>query len=216
MPELAKNFEQKTGARVKVSYGSSGNFFSQLQNGAPFDVFFSADAAYPEKLEAANLTELGTRRQYATGKLVLWVRNESPLDLTKGLQILLSSTVNKIAIANPAHAPYGRAAEAALRSQKICEQVSAKLVIGENISQTAQFVQTGNADAGLIALSLATAPAMKAKGRYIEISASSYPAIQQACVVMKSSRQKKIAREFVEYVTGAEGKQVLKSFGFGE
>jgi molybdate transport system substrate-binding protein len=216
MPELARRFEQQTGARAKVSYGSSGTFSSQLQNGAPFDVFFSADAGYPEKLEAANLTEPGTRRQYAMGKLVLWVRNESRLDLSKGMQVLLSTEVKKVAIANPAHAPYGRAAEAALRSQKVYGEVSPKLVMGENISQTAQFVETGNADAAIIALSLATAPAMKSKGRYAEIPASSYPALQQACVVLKSSRQKKIAKAFVEYVTEAEGKQVLKSFGFGE
>ncbi len=216
MPELVRNFEQQAGSRVKVSYGSSGNFFSQIQNGAPFDAFFSADIAYPQKLEAAGVTEPGTLRKYATGRLVIWVRNQSPLDLSKGLQALADPDVKKIAAANPTHAPYGRAAIAALKSQGVYEKVASRLVFGENISQTAQFVETGNADVGLIALSLAIAPAMKAKGRYVDVPTTAYPAIEQACVVIKNSRQKELARKFVEYVTGAEGKKILARYGFGE
>ena len=216
MPELVRGFEQQTKARVKVSYGSSGNFFSQIQNGAPFDVYFSADISYPQKLEAAGLTEPGTLRKYATGRLVIWVRNESRLDLSKGLRVLYDPSVKKIAIANPAHAPYGRAAVAALQSEKLYDNVASRLVFGENISQTAQFVETGNADAGLIALSLAIAPAMKAKGRYVEVPSSAYPAVEQACVVLKSSRRKDLARQLLEYVTGIEGKKILARFGFGE
>ena len=216
MPELVRGFEQQTKARVKISYGSSGNFFSQIQNGAPFDVYFSADISYPQKLEAAGLTEPGTLRKYATGRLVIWVRNESRLDLSKGLRVLYDPSVKKIAIANPAHAPYGRAAVAALQSEKLYDNVASRLVFGENISQTAQFVETGNADAGLIALSLAIAPAMKAKGRYVEVPSSAYPAVEQACVVLKSSRRKDLARQLLEYVTGIEGKKILARFGFGE
>jgi len=216
MPELVRSFELQTKARVKVSYGSSGNFFSQIQNGAPFDVYFSADISYPQKLEAAGLTEPGTLRKYATGRLVIWVRNESRLDLSKGLRVLYDPSVKKIAIANPAHAPYGRAAVAALQSEKLYDNVASRLVFGENISQTAQFVETGNADAGLIALSLAIAPAMKAKGRYVEVPSSAYPAVEQACVVLKSSRRKDLARQLLEYVTGIEGKKILARFGFGE
>ena len=216
MPELVRGFEQQTKARVKISYGSSGNFFSQIQNGAPFDVYFSADISYPQKLEAAGLTEPGTLRKYATGRLVIWVRNESRLDLSKGLRVLYDPSVKKIAIANPAHAPYGRAAVAALQSEKLYDNVASRLVFGENISQTAQFVETGNADAGLIALSLAIAPAMKVKGRYVEVPSSAYPAVEQACVVLKSSRRKDLARQLLEYVTGIEGKKILARFGFGE
>lgn len=216
MPELVRSFEQQTKARVKVSYGSSGNFFSQIQNGAPFDVYFSADISYPQKLEAAGLIEPGTLRKYATGQLVIWVRNESRLDLAKGLRVLSDPKVKKIAIANPAHAPYGRAAVAALKGEQIYEHVGSRLVFGENISQTAQFVETGNADAGLIALSLATAPAMKVKGRYVEVPLSAYPAIEQACAVVRNSRQKELARKFVTFATGAEGRRILSNFGFGK
>lgn len=215
MPELVRNFEQQTNARVKVSYGSSGNFFSQIQNGAPFDVFFSADISYPQKMEAAGVAEPGTLRKYATGQLVIWVQNESRLDLSKGLRALSDPSVKKIAIANPAHAPYGRAAVAALKSEKLYVQVASHLVFGENISQTAQFVETGNADAGLIALSLAIAPAMKAKGRYVEVPSAAYPAIEQACVVMRNSRRKDLAKKFLDFATGPEGKKILSRFGFG-
>ena len=216
MPELVRNFEQQTGARVRVSYGSSGNFFSPIQNGAPFDAFFSADIAYPQKLEAAGVAEPGTIRKYATGRLVIWVRNQSPLDLSKGLQAIADPSVKKIAAANPTHAPYGRAAIAALKSQGLYEKLASRLVFGENISQTAQFVETGNADVGLIAMSLAVAPAMKRKGRYIDVLIGAYPAIEQACVVVKNSRQKELARKFLDYVTGAEGKKILETYGFGE
>jgi molybdate transport system substrate-binding protein len=216
MPEIVRNFQQQTRARVKVSYGSSGNFFSQIQNGAPFDVYFSADISYPQKLEAAGVTEPGTLHKYATGHLVIWVRNESSLDLSKGLRILSDPSVKKIAIANPAHAPYGRAAVAALKSEQLYDQIASRLVFGENISQTAQFVETGNADAGLIALSLAIAPAMKAKGRYVEVPSAAYTAIEQACVVVRNSRQKDLAKRFLDFATGAEGKKILSRFGFGE
>jgi len=216
MPELVRNFEQQTRAHVKVSYGSSGNFFSQIQNGAPFDVYFSADISYPQKLEASGLTEPGTLRKYAAGQLVIWVRNESRLDLSKGLHVLSDPSVKKIAIANPSHAPYGRAAVAALKSEQLYDQIASRLVFGENISQTAQFVETGNADAGLIALSLAIAPAMRGKGRYLEVPSSAHPAIEQACVVVRNSRQKDLARKFVDFATGEEGKKILSRFGFRE
>ncbi len=216
MPELVRSFEQQNDGRVKVSYGSSGNFFSQIQNGAPIDVYFSADISYPQKLEASGVTEPGTLRRYATGHLVIWVRNQSRLDLSKGLRVLSDPGVKKIAIANPAHAPYGRAAVAALKSEKLYDNVASRLVFGENISQTGQFVETGNADAGLIALSLAIAPAMKAKGRYVEVPSEAYPAIEQACVMARNSRQKNLARKFIDFATGAEGKKILSRFGFGE
>jgi molybdate transport system substrate-binding protein len=216
MPELVRHFEQQSGARVKVSYGSSGNFFAQIQNGAPFDVFFSADESYPQKLEAAGLTAPGTLQRYAKGKLALWVRNDSKLDLNQGPRVLLDSQVRKIAIANPSHAPYGRAAVAALQSEGLYERVKERLVLGENISQAAQFVDTGNADIGVIALSLAKAPSMSAKGRYAPIAESSYPAIQQACVVLKGSKQQQVARRLVEYVMSAEGQDVLRQFGLGK
>ena len=154
---------------MKLIYGSSGNFAQQLQNGAPFDMFFSANLDYPKQLEAAGLTEPGTFYQYAIGKIVVWVPNDSKLDLSSGLKALLDPSIKKIAIANPQHAPYGKAAVAALQKENIYDQVKDKFVLGENISQTASFVASGSADVGMIALSLALSPNMKDKGRYAEV-----------------------------------------------
>src|SRR5438270_1183070 len=169
MKELAASYEKQTGTAVKVTLGSSGNFFTQIQNGAPFDLFFSADIDYPRKLEAAGLGEPGTVYQYATGNIVIWVPAGSRLEVSKGLAVLTDPTVRKIAIANPKHAPYGRAAVAAMTKQGIYDKITDKLVFGENISQTAQFVESGNADVGIIALSLALAPAIADKGKYFEL-----------------------------------------------
>ena len=165
MEDVAARFQKETGKTVKLIYGSSGNFFEQIQNGAPFDMFFSANLDYPKKLEAAGLTEPGSYYQYAKGKIVIWVRNESKLDLSSGMKVLLDPSVKKIAVANPQHAPYGQAAVAAMQNEKIYEQVKDKFVLGENISQTASFVVSGSADAGIVALSLALSPNMKDKGR---------------------------------------------------
>jgi molybdate transport system substrate-binding protein len=214
MQEIAARFQKQTGKNVKVIYGSSGNFFQQIENGGPFDVFFSADLDYPKKLDAAGLTEPGTFYPYALGQIVLWVRNDSKLDISTGLKSLLKPEVTKIAIANPEHAPYGQAAVAALKTEKLYEQLSGKLVLGENISQTASFVISGSVDAGIIALSLAISPNMKDKGRYVEIPASDYPPIRQACVVLKSSKQKETARAFLEYVRSPEIRELLRSYGF--
>ena len=163
--DIAARFEKETGHKVDVIIGSSGNFYMQIHNGAPFDLFFSADIQYPQKLESAGLAEKGSLYLYAIGRIVLWVPNNSKLDISKGLSALLDPSVHKIAIANPAHAPYGQAAVAALKSEKLYDKLSDKLVLGENISQAAQFVQPGNADAGIAALSLVSAPAMEDSGR---------------------------------------------------
>jgi molybdate transport system substrate-binding protein len=214
LKDVAARFEQQTGNKVTLIFGSSGNFFSQIQNGAPFDVFFSADLDYPKKLEAAVLAEPNTLYQYATGKIVLWVRKDSKLDLSKGLAVLLDPSVSKIAIANPPHAPYGRAAMAALEHEQLSEKLKDKFVLGENVSQTAQFVESGSADAGIIALSLAVAPAMKEKGRYVEVPASSYPPLQQGCVVLTSSKKKAAALAFVEFLKKPETEKLMEGFGF--
>jgi molybdate transport system substrate-binding protein len=216
MGELAPGFERATGHKVKLSTGSSGNFFVQIQNGAPFDLFFSADANYPRQLEAAGFTEPGSLYVYALGKIVLWVRNDSPLDVSKGWAAVTDPRAGKIAIANPLHAPYGRAAEAALRSAGIYERVAGKLVLGENISQAAQFVESGNADIGILALSLATAATMKTHGRWWLVPQDSYPPLEQAAVVLRSSQKKDVARAFLAYVRSAEGKAILQRNGLGE
>ena len=212
--DVGARFEKQTGNSLKLTYGSSGNFFSQIQNGAPFDLFFSADVSYPQKLEAAGLTEPGTIYDYATGKLVIWVPNASKLDLSRGLSVLLDPGIRKIAVANPQHAPYGAAAVAALHHAGIYDQVKDKFVLGENISQTAQFVQSGNADVGLLALSLALAPAMKTSGRYVEVPASDYPPLIQAGVILKSSQNKELANQFLKFLKEPGTVALMEQYGF--
>jgi len=211
--DLSARFQNETGHAVELTFGSSGNFFSQIQNGAPFDMFFSADVDYPEKLGAAGLVEPGTLSRYATGRIVLWVPRNSSIDVTKGLRTLLDRKVRKIAIANPEHAPYGRAAIAALQYEKIYAEVKGKLVLGENISQAAQFVESGNADVGILAVSLAVAPPLKSEGIYFEIPISSYPAIDQAVVILRSSKQKEIARQFLNFLKRPEVADFMRSHG---
>jgi len=150
--EVSVRFQKETGHAVKLTFGSSGNFFSQIRNGAPFDIFFSADVDYPRRLEAAGLVEPGTLAQYATGRIALWVRTGSPIDINRGMQALADASIRKIAIANPEHAPYGRAAVAALQHEKIYDKVRDRLVLGENISQAAHFVESSNAATGILAL----------------------------------------------------------------
>ncbi len=214
MQDIAARFEKETGHKVSISYGSSGNFFNLIQNGAPYDIYFSADLDYPKKLEAAGLIVPGSLHQYAKGRLVLWVPTTSSLDLATGLDVLLDSRVKKIAIANPEHAPYGRAAVAAMQNAKVYDRVREQLVRGENISQTAQFVQTGNADVGFVALSLAISPAMKSSGRFVEVPAQLYPPIDQAVVIIKSSKRQDLARRFLEFFGSAGSAETLRKYGF--
>jgi len=213
MPDLAAQFEKQNIAKLEVTYGSSGNVFSQLQNGAPFDLFFSADLEYAKKLDAAGLAEPGTLCEYAVGRLVLWSRADAAVDVKDGWKTLLDARVEKIAVANPEHAPYGKAAVAALRSAGIYDQVKDKLVYGENISQTAQFVESGNAQVGLVALSLALSPAMK-DGKRWDVPAELYPPIEQGAVVLRSAKDKSAARAFLEFVQSAAGRETLKRYGF--
>jgi molybdate transport system substrate-binding protein len=214
LPGLAARFERETSRRVTLTFGSSGNFFSQIQNGAPFDLFFSADVDYPRRLEAAGLAEPGTLQPYAIGRLVLYASTTSALDLGRGLAVLTDARVRRIAIANPEHAPYGRAAVAALTHERLYEQLRAKLVLGENVSQAAQFVQSGNAEAGLLALSLALAPALRASGTYVDVPASFYPSIEQAAVVIRASRSQNAARQFLAFLGRPEIVQIMKDAGF--
>ena len=214
MQDVGVRFQSETGKSVKLIYGSSGNFTQQLQNGAPFDMFFSANLDYPKQLDAAGLTEPGTFYQYAIGKIVVWVPNDSKLDLSSGLKALLDPSIKKIAIANPQHAPYGKAAVAALQKENLYDQVKDKFVLGENISQTASFVASGSADVGMIALSLALSPNMKDKGRYAEVPGDDYPAIEQACVIIRSSKNKDVARQFLKFIQSPPIKELFKKYGF--
>jgi len=214
MNELSREFGDKTGTKVDVTSGSSGNFFAQIQNGAPFDLFFSADFEYPKRLDAAGLAEPGTMLEYAEGQIVIWAPANTIRDLAKqGWNALLDARVQRIAIANPAHAPYGKAAVSALQKAGIYDQVKTKLVYGENISQAAQFVQSGNAQAGIIARSLALSNGMK-DGQIWEVPAEMYPPIHQGAVVLKSAKNKTTARAFLDFVKSAAGHEILQKHGF--
>ncbi len=215
LQEVAGNFEHKTGVKVKLSFGASGALTQQIQNGAPFDLFFSADMDYPRQLVSAGEADGATLYQYAVGKLVLWVPADSPLDVEhKGMDVLLDPAVKKIAMANPQHAPYGRAAVATLKHYGLYERISDRLVLGENVSQAAQFAESGNAQVGFVALAHAAAPAMKGKGKYWEVPADAYPALAQGVVVVSRSQHKKEAAEFEGYMKTKEGADVLRKFGF--
>ena len=214
LEQITLKFESTSGVKVRVSYGSSGNFYQQLQNGAPFDLFLSANIEYPKKLESAGLVVPGTYYEFARGSIVLLVSSNSRLDLKQGLRALLGPDVKKIAIADPGHAPYGQAAVAALKTVGLYDHVSSRIVTGENISQAASFVLSGAADAGIVAKSLALAPAARAQARFVEVPASDYPPIQQAMVVLQSSKNQSAATKFEGYMRSEEAKKILKQYGF--
>jgi len=203
------------GIAVESTYGSSGNFFAQISEGAPFDVLFSADAEYPRALEKVGLAASGSTRLYAIGQIVVWVPLGSPLDVeTQGIEALADPSARAVAIANPEHAPYGRAAVAAMRTAGVYEAVQPRLVLGENVSQAAQFVASGNADAGVIALSLALAPPLVEEGRYAIVPIDSYPRLAQGAVVLDAAVDPDAAHAFVDFVLGSRGRAVLDSYGF--
>ena len=215
LQELSDGYTKKTGVKIKLSFGASGALTQQIQNGAPFDVFFSADMDYPRQLIASNNADSASLYQYAVGKLVLWVPADSPLDVkNKGMNTLLDPSVKKIAVANPQHAPYGRAAVAALKHYDLYDKVADKLVLGENVSQSAQFVESGNAQAGFVALAHAIAPGMQGKGKFWEVPAEAYPALAQGVVVLTHSQHKKEAAEFLEYIKTKEAGELLSRYGF--
>jgi molybdate transport system substrate-binding protein len=215
LPQLAAEYTKQTGKPVKLLFGSSGSLSNQIKNGAPFDIFFSADEEYPQQLISEGLAIKSTLYVYAVGRLVLWVPSDSKLDIaTLGTKTLLDPSVKKVSIANPATAPYGRAAQAVLRHYAMYDQLSNKLVLGENVSQAAQFVESGNAQAGLIALSHALVPEMKDKGHYWIIPLDTYPTLKQAAIVTSRSKQQAAARKFLDYLRTPEATSLLANYGF--
>jgi molybdate transport system substrate-binding protein len=214
LPDIVRDFERVAAATVTVSYGSSGTFFAQIQNGAPFDVFLSADVDYPKRLAAAGAADAATLQTYATGHLVLWARRDTKLDLSRGLAALSDARIRRVAVANPKYAPYGRAAVAALRAARLYDTLQPKLVTGESLAQTAQLVESGNADVGLLSRSLVLGPALTREGSYIDVPAALYPPIEQAAIVVTSSREPALARQFVSFLSRAEARRHLERFGF--
>jgi molybdate transport system substrate-binding protein len=201
--------------KVQVTYGSSGNFYAQLSNHAPFDVFLSADVDYPHRLVREGLASEGDEFLYGVGRIVIWVPQSSSIDVEKlGIQSLLSPDVRKIAIANPRHAPYGRAAEAAMKSMGVYEQVKDRLVLGDTVLQAGQFVESRSADIGIISRSHALAPSLRAKGRFWEVPLDAYPRRVQGGVIMSWAQDRSAAGALRDFVLGEEGKTILRRYGF--
>jgi molybdate transport system substrate-binding protein len=218
LEDIVKVFRQQHAeVHIEPAYGSSGMFYEQLTNRAPFDLFLSADVQYPRKLAEQGLILPGSEFSYADGRIVLWASNTSGVDVERlGIDALRQSAVRHIAIANPAHAPYGRAAEAALRSLGLYDAVKDKLAMGENISQTFQMAESGAAEVGIVALSLAMAPAASGQGHYWEVPRDAYPRIQQGGAILKWTRNPEAAQAFRAFLLAPEGRAILKRYGFSD
>jgi molybdate transport system substrate-binding protein len=215
LDEAVRRFESAHDVEVRTSYGSSGTFYAQLLNQAPFDLFLSADVDYPRQLAARGLTLPDSEFTYAVGRLVVWTPATSSLDVAaRGLAAAADPAVAHVAIANPEHAPYGRAAVAAMESAGVYNAVRPKLVYGENVQQALQFVQSGAADVGIVALSLALAPAIKPQGRYADVPLETYPRIVQGGVILRWAADAAAARSLRAFLMAAEGRAVLKQYGF--
>ncbi len=216
LTDLARDFRRAhPDVDLETVFGSSGNFYAEIGNNAPFDLFLSADSEYPRKLIEAKLAVADSFFVYGTGHLVLWVAKDSPIDLARlQMHALEAPSVKHIAMANPQHAPYGRAAEAALRSSGLYDRVASKLVLGENIAQTFQFAQSGAAEIGIVALALAVAPTARDQGRYWEIPQGAYPKMEQAGVILAHAANPEGAREFRAFMMSDAGRKALKSYGF--
>ena len=215
LTEITANYQKETGKTVRLVFGSSGNLTTQIQNGAPFDVLLSADLDYPKRLIDGGFADGGSMFTYAVGRLVLWFPATSTLDAQqRGMDALTDPSVKKIAIANPEHAPYGRAAVAALKHYNLYEKISDRLVQGENVSQAAQFVESGNAQVGMVALAHALAPGMKEKGKYWEVPADAYPQLDQGAVILTHSHAQGEAKQFLDYLKSSAAITVLQRYGF--
>ncbi|HVB34980.1 MAG TPA: molybdate ABC transporter substrate-binding protein [Patescibacteria group bacterium] len=215
MRALIQGFERQSGVQVRLVAGSSGNLATEIEHGAPFDLFFSADVQHPEQLVRDGAAEPGTLVRYALGRLVVYVPADSPLDFDRrGLAALENTAVRKIAIANPRFAPYGAAAAAALRHAGLYGKLQSRLVLGEDVSQATQFVVSGNAQAALTSLALMLAPGAKPPGRYWLVPPEDYPPLDQAAVIVKRSGQKQLARAFLAYLETAEARSIFRRYGF--
>lgn len=204
--------KQHPSEKIQVTYGSSGKFFEQIQYDAPFDLYFSADVSYPKKLKAQGLT-VSEVKIYGIGRIVVWSKKIDPT--IEKMNALLNPKLNKIAIANPDHAPYGEKAKESMQYYKIYDQLKNKFVYGENISQTAQFVQLGAADIGIVALSLALSPTMKkASGNYYVIPEKSHQPLEQGYVILKHAKNNTNAFKFYNFIASPAAIAILTHFGF--
>ncbi len=207
--EMGKLFDEETGVRVTFNFGSTGQLAQQIEQGAPVDLFAAANVSFVERLEQRGLILPDTKALYAQGRITLWMRSENPLRIDR-ITDLTRPEVKSIAIANPEHAPYGIAAREAMQSVGVWEQVSPKLVFGENIRQTQQYAQSGNVDVAIVALSLSVG----SSGRWTLIPAALHKPINQALAVIKGTRQEQAARRFAAFINGEQGRVVMRKYGF--
>jgi molybdate transport system substrate-binding protein len=214
--ELKKAFEaEHPDVDVALTFGASGTFFAQLQNGAPFDVFLSADREFPAKVIEAKLGSAADERVYAFGKLVAWTPPGATLDLEKkGLAGLTDPGVRRIAMANPAVAPFGRATEAALVAAGVRDAVKEKLVLGTSVAQTAQFATTGAADVAFLPYSLTFGKEL-AGGRVYVVPERLYPRIEQSGIVLSAAKEPALARAFLAFLGSEKGRAILAKYGYG-
>ena len=203
LPPILDEFQRATGIHVEATYQASAMLTTQIQNGAPFDLFLSADLSYPKRLIDAGFADAADLKPipYAEGTLVLWTRNDS--HLRPSLELLRNPALKRLAIANPDRAPYGRAAVAVLTSLKLYGELKPRIVMAENIAQTAQFVESGNADAGLISLTSALTPRLLSAGSYFVVPRDLYPPIAQGAVVVRKATQRAAARELLDFLRSA-------------
>ena len=212
LDEIVVLFKQSHSAeQMETIYGSSGKFQAQIRQGAPFDLYFSADVAYPRALREEGFAASEVQ-PYAVGRIVLWSSSRDAGKMT--LADLADSTVRKIAIANPKHAPYGKRAKEALKASGVWEKVEAKLVYGENVAQAAQFVQTRNAQAGIIALSLALSPELAKQGSYALIPDKLHQPLEQGFIVTKRATDNPLAQAFARFMVGKEARAIMTHYGF--
>ncbi len=203
---------QNPNSDVEITYGASGKLFEQISNSAPFDIFFSADMEYPNKLKQKKLT-VSDVKLYAIGQLVIWSKKTDPNE--KQMNSLLNAGINKVSIANPATAPYGEKAVESMKYYKVYDKIQNKLVYGENITQAAQFVTFGAADIGITALSLALSPAMqKEGGKYYIIPEKSHQPLEQGCVILKHAIGNATAVKFYDFISSSTAIDILTYYGY--
>ena len=212
MDEIVTSFKTgNPGDQIDMSYGSSGKFFTQIQQGAPYDLFFSADIEFPRILASTGFAASEVK-PYAFGRIVLWSTTRDASKMT--LDRLDDPAITHVAIANPKHAPYGKRAEEALRASGLWQKIEPKLVYGENVAQTAQFVLTGNATVGIIALSLAVNPVLSGQGGYWLIPDKLHQPLEQGFIITKRAEGNLLARRFAGFMESNAARAVMKKYGF--
>jgi molybdate transport system substrate-binding protein len=215
LEDISRDFRRAhPSADIRIVYGSSGNFYTQIRGQAPFDLFLSADVDYPRRLAREGLALPESLFTYAVGRIVVWAPSGSPLDPGLGMGALEAPSVRHVAIANPQHAPYGRAAVAAMKSTGVYGRVAGKLVLGENAAQALQFVQSGAAEVGIVPLALAVAPSVRGQGRYWEVPLDAYPAIEQGGAILARARGLRLALDLRNYLASPAAGDRLKQYGF--